>query len=70
MIVPSSFAGHGMPCPYCGEGNDERNDVAVCAKNFRFELRFYVGTGRNACATGRRPFKGTCRGARLWRLRL
>jgi hypothetical protein len=45
LITPSSIAGHGMPCPYCQENavTAERTSVRV--------VRFYVGTGRNACAT-------------------
>ena len=26
--------GHGMPCPYCGKGKDEKNDVVAGGKNW------------------------------------
>ena len=26
--------GHGMPCPYCGKGKGEKNDVAAGGKNW------------------------------------
>jgi hypothetical protein len=41
---------HGMPCPYCGNGKGEKNDV-MRVPSTAIVLRRYVGTGRNACAT-------------------
>ena len=47
------FARSGTACraPTEEKNGENKNDVVERAKNGEVVVRFYVGTGRNACAT-------------------
>jgi hypothetical protein len=52
--LPSMAFGHGMPCPYCGNGKSEKND-ALRVPDIVISLCCCAGTGdilTSACRRG------------------
>ncbi len=59
LIAPSSCAGHGVPCPYCGKSKPTaKRTITRASQALRIALGVTWGTGRNACATGRQRSPG------------